>query len=177
MRLSQTEALVLRGREGTLTGSFPLPHATLSQDKTVPDPPTCPVFAEVPPLPVTSTGAVTCRPKPRPRADIMAPPLALSPCSKAYPPPSDRRATASCGGGRSCSCGRRGCRGDGESPGPLETVSGGAPREQGWARAALGGEGDDLGPLSPQPPPAASARCMSGTVVSPTRGARLRRTD
>nr|XP_035946899.1 cell death-inducing p53-target protein 1 isoform X2 [Halichoerus grypus] len=43
----------------------------------------------------------------------MTPPLALTPCSKAYPLPSDRRATASCGGVRSCSCGRRGCRGDG----------------------------------------------------------------
>lgn len=78
MRLSQTEALVLRGREGTLTRFFPLPHATLSQGKTVPGPPpTCPVFAEVPPLPVTSPGTVTCSPKPRPSADLMAPPLAL----------------------------------------------------------------------------------------------------
>lgn len=115
----------------------------------------------------------------------MAPPLALTPYSKAYPPPSDRRETASCGGDCSCCCGRRGCRGDGESPRPLETASGGAPLPRpspgppGAGLDARGprGEGDDLGPLSPQPPPAAPARCMSGTVVSPTRGVLLRRAD
>lgn len=106
----------------------------------------------------------------------MAPPLALTPCSKAYPPPSDRRATASCGGVLSCSCGSRGCRGDGESPGPLESFRRSPSGAELGARGPHG-EGHDLGPLSPQPPPAAPARCMSGTVVFPTRGARLRRTD
>lgn len=118
-----------------------------------PGPPTCPAFAEAPLLTLTSPGIVTCCQKPRPRADLMAPPLTVTPCSKAYPPPSDRRATASCGGGRSCCCGRSGCRGVGESPRLLETASQGAsPRSKAGRLRPPGGGGmtSDRGAPSPR---------------------------